>query len=320
MAEAAVAEKNLGNEAYKKKDFATAHSHYDKAIQLDPNNITFYTNKAAAYFEESKYDECIEWCQKAVEVGRETRADYKLISKAMARAGNAFQKKDDLNEAVNWYGKAVSEHRDPELVKKVKELEKELKDQEAKAYVNPELAQKEKEQGNEFFKKGDFPNAMRHYNEAVRRDPDNAVLYSNRAACFMKLMEFQRALEDCDACIKRDPKFIKGYIRKGAALAAKREWSLAERAYQDALQIDPQNAEAMEGLVSCRKNNDEDPSKARERALNDPEVQKILGDPGMRLILEQMSNDPGAVKEHLQNPEIFAKLMKLRDAGVIMMR
>ena len=68
---------------------------------------------SAAYFEESKYDECIEWCQKAVDVGRETRADYKLISKAMARAGNAFQKKDDLNEAVNWYGKAVSEHRDP---------------------------------------------------------------------------------------------------------------------------------------------------------------------------------------------------------------
>ena len=28
-----------------------------------------------------------------------------------------------------------------------------------------------------------------------------------RAACFMKLMEFQRALEDCDACIKKDPKF-----------------------------------------------------------------------------------------------------------------
>ena len=48
-----------------------------------------------------------------MDVGRETRADYKLISKAMARAGNAFQKRDDLNEAVNWYGKAVSEHRDP---------------------------------------------------------------------------------------------------------------------------------------------------------------------------------------------------------------
>jgi tetratricopeptide (TPR) repeat protein len=41
-----VAEKNLGNEAYKKKDFATAHQHYAKAIELDPTNITFYSNNA----------------------------------------------------------------------------------------------------------------------------------------------------------------------------------------------------------------------------------------------------------------------------------
>ena len=39
-------EKELGNEAYKKKDFATAHSHYDKAIELDASNIAFHNNKA----------------------------------------------------------------------------------------------------------------------------------------------------------------------------------------------------------------------------------------------------------------------------------
>lgn len=42
-------------------------------------------------------------------------------------------------------------------------------------------------------------------------------------------------------------------------------------------------------------------------------------DPGMRLLLEQMSTDRGAVREHLQNPEIFRKLMKLREAGIIKM-
>jgi tetratricopeptide (TPR) repeat protein len=42
----AVDEKNKGNEAYKKKDFETALSHYNKAIELDPTNITYYTNKA----------------------------------------------------------------------------------------------------------------------------------------------------------------------------------------------------------------------------------------------------------------------------------
>ncbi|XGW04717.1 hypothetical protein V3C99_015692 [Haemonchus contortus] len=320
QAKQAIAEKDLGNAAYKLKNFEEAHKHYDKAIELDPSNITFYTNKAAAYFEEHKYDDCIEVCKKAVEVGREQRADFKLIAKAMARAGNACSKKEDLKEALNWYEKSVSEFRDPVVVKKAKELEKQIKESERLAYINPELAQEEKNLGNELFKKGDYPGAMKHYNEAVKRDPDNAILYSNRAACYTKLMEFQRALDDCEQCIKRDPKFIKGYIRKGAVLTAMREWTKAKRAYEDALGVDPSNAEALEGLRNCFRSNDEDPEKARERALEDPEVQAILRDPGMRLLLEQMSQDPGAVREHLQNPDIAAKLMKLREAGIIQMR
>ena len=44
--EAALREKQSGNEAYKKKDFVTAHQHYDKAIELDPSDMTFLLNKA----------------------------------------------------------------------------------------------------------------------------------------------------------------------------------------------------------------------------------------------------------------------------------
>jgi len=253
-------------------------------------------------------------------LGREQRGDFLKIAKALTRIGNAYVKIGDPREAIKWFDKSLSEHRDPELVKRRQQLEKEVKEREQREYINPELAETEKNQGNELFKAGDFPGAMKHYNEAVKRNPDSAVLYSNRAACYMKLMAFDQALIDCESCIKKDPKFIKGYIRKGAALMAMKEFSRAQQAYEEALNIDHNNKEASEGLMSSIRQNDENPEKARERAMNDPEVQAILRDPAMRLVLEQMSTDPGAVREHLQNPEIAKKLLKLRDAGIVQMR
>lgn len=45
----AAREKALGNDAYKKKDFAKALEHYHKAITADPTDITFYNNIAGKY-------------------------------------------------------------------------------------------------------------------------------------------------------------------------------------------------------------------------------------------------------------------------------
>ena len=42
-------EKEMGNEAYKQKNFELALAHYDKAIKLDSTNMTYLTNKAGKF-------------------------------------------------------------------------------------------------------------------------------------------------------------------------------------------------------------------------------------------------------------------------------
>lgn len=74
-------EKDLGNKAYKQRNFDEALAHYDKAFELDPTNLAVLTNKAAALYEAVRYDDCIKTCEEAVEIGREQRADYKIIAK-----------------------------------------------------------------------------------------------------------------------------------------------------------------------------------------------------------------------------------------------
>jgi len=309
--------KEEGNAAYKKRDFPTALSKYNNAIEIEPNEITFYLNMAAVHFEMKNYTDCISTCNKAIDVGRENRADFKLIAKALARMGNAYRKSGDLKNAKMAYEKALTEHRTPEYRSCLSELEADIKKEDEKAYINPEQAEEEKQKGNELFKAGDFSNAIKRYTEAIKRNPSDAKIYSNRAACYTKLMTFDLALKDCDKCIELEPTFVKAYLRKAKAAQAMGQTSKAMSAYEKALEIDSNCSEALEGYKNCSMNSNADPEEVRKRAMNDPEVQKILNDPAMRMILEQMQNDPQAIQEHLKNPKIAEKFMKLREAGLI---
>ncbi|XP_024870430.1 stress-induced-phosphoprotein 1 [Temnothorax curvispinosus] len=313
----ALEEKKLGNEAYKKRSFEEALQHYNKAVELDPTEIVYLLNIAAVYFEQKEYQKCIAQCEKAIEVGRENRADFKLIAKAFTRIGHAYKKMENWKQAKVYYEKSMSEHRTPEIKTLLSDIDKIIREEERKAYIDPEKAEEEKEFGNQKYKDGDYPAAIKHYSEAIRRNPDDPKYYSNRAACYTKLAAFDLGLKDCEKVVELDPKFIKGWIRKGKILQAMQQPGKALSAYQKALELDPQNSEALEGYRSCAVSATSNPEEVRKRAMADPEIQGILRDPAMRLILEQMQSDPRALQDHLKNPDIAAKLQKLLESGLI---
>ncbi|KAL8263777.1 hypothetical protein R6Q59_021907 [Mikania micrantha] len=326
-------EKEAGNGAYKKKDFETAIAHYTKAIELDDEDISFLTNRAAVYLEMGKYDECIKDCEQAVERGRELRSDYKMVARALTRKGTALVKlaktSKDYEPAIETFQKALTEHRNPDTLKKLNDAERAKKDLEQQEYYNPELAEKEREKGNECFKEQKYPEAIKHYTEALRRNPKDAKAYSNRAACYTKLGAMPEGLKDAEKCIEIDQKFSKGYTRKGAIQFFMKEFDKALETYQEGLKHDPQNPELLEGVRSCvqqinrasRGDLTHDELKERQaKAMQDPEIQNILTDPVMAQVLKDLQENPKAAQDHMKNPLVMNKIQKLISAGIVQMR
>ena len=129
----------------------------------------------------------------------------------------------------------------------MKRCEKQKKEAEAKAYLNPDIANEHKDKGNALFKEGSFPAAIKEFDEGLRRDPKNKACYSNRAACYLKLMDPVQALKDADKAVALDKDFVRAWARKGTAHQMMKEYHKAMEAFEKGLKLDPNSAECKQG-------------------------------------------------------------------------
>jgi len=74
-----------------------------------------------------------------------------------------------------------------------------------------------KAQGNQFFKKGQYSQAIEKYKAATAIDASVPAYWSNMAACLEKLSEFEQMEAAARSCIKADRNFVKGYFRLATA-------------------------------------------------------------------------------------------------------
>eukprot|EP01027_Heterolobosea_sp_BB2_P019585 GEZU01027520.1.p1 GENE.GEZU01027520.1~~GEZU01027520.1.p1 ORF type:complete len:310 (+),score=21.70 GEZU01027520.1:193-1122(+) len=87
----------------------------------------------------------------------------------------------------------------------------------------------------------DFQSAIEYYTKAIELDPNNHVFYSNRAACYISLHQYNKALADSRRSIKINPKFVRAYQRKANALAGLFKYDEAIAAVGRGLKIEPNN-------------------------------------------------------------------------------
>lgn len=66
-----------------------------------------------------------------------------------------------------------------------------------------------KNKGNECVKDGKFIEAVLHYTHAIKMNPNNYVLYSNRSFAFLKLDQHYLSLQDANETVKLQPQWAK---------------------------------------------------------------------------------------------------------------
>ncbi|KAK6338727.1 Hsp90 cochaperone [Orbilia brochopaga] len=171
-----------------------------------------------------------------------------------------------------------------------------------------------KAQGNAAFAAKDFPKAIDFFTQAIEIDPSNHVLYSNRSGSHASLKQFDEALKDATRCTEIKPDWSKGWSRKGAALHGTGDLIGAIDAYEEALKLDPNNAQAKQGLQSV---ND---AIRREQQRDEQQGGGPGGGPG-GMGLGQLFNDPmlfaklsanPKTRDLIQDPEVMMKLQRIK--------
>nr|GLL16524.1 TPR repeat-containing thioredoxin TTL1-like isoform X1 [Ipomoea trifida] len=346
--------KRIGNENYKKGNFAEALNLYDKAISISPGNAAYHCNRAAALIGLKRLVEAVRECEEAIRLDpRYVRAHHRLGSLflSLGQVENArrhiclprhqldhlelrkleavekhIEKCNDARGASDWRSvlreadAAIASGADasPQLfacrvealaklhqldnadssLSKVPKIESTASFSQSKifgmlseAYVffvraqielahgrfesalaaierakqidcqnvevsvllnNVRLVTQARTRGNDLFKSERFTEACAAYGEGLRFDPSNSVLYCNRAACWYKLGQWEKSVDDCSQTLRIQPNYTKALLRRAASNMKLERWAEAVRDYEALRSEFPHDTKVAESLLHAQ--------------------------------------------------------------------
>src|SRR5208283_1922394 len=98
--------------------------------------------------------------------------------------------------------------------------------------------------GADLFKNGKLEEAMYHYNEAIRLNPNATDFYNNRGIRYFALGQPQSAVEDYNKAVTLNPKFADAYYNRGVAYVKLGRNQSAFEDFSEAIRLKADSADA----------------------------------------------------------------------------
>jgi len=196
---------------YPQKNYIEAIKSYDKAIELEPENAWFFSNRASVKCMAKDYCGAISDYEKAIKEGdRDYRTYRELV--------DVYYSNKQENKALELYENAIKDYAD-----------------------NPEM-QKEMLIGlaTVLGWQKDFKRSEEIYTNLIEKDPEDLRLHTLRADVRYLTKNFELGLEDCDFVLKQnDPDFCDMYLIKGNFLLALKQPGKAIECFNKMIELYP---------------------------------------------------------------------------------
>eukprot|EP00106_Octopus_bimaculoides_P007571 XP_014775013.1 PREDICTED: sperm-associated antigen 1-like [Octopus bimaculoides] len=173
-------------------------------------------------------------------------------------ANNLVSDQNTSNELKD----SSSQHCDSHTEQDVDAKPTSLNEQSPKVYMhrplNPKILSM-KNSGNDLFLRGRYSEALDFYTKAIdllEQEPIDqtvnlSLIYSNRAACSLKMGQCRNSISDCTTSLQLVPFCVKPLLRRAAAYETLEKYDMAYVDYRHVLAINNSVESALQGSSRC---------------------------------------------------------------------
>lgn len=229
---------------YVEEDYQTAIETYTKAIEIDPENSYFYSDRAELKEQINDLNGALEDYQKCLEMDpkdcpvywslakvlrKQNKNDYatEQLKKSIQENENRPEIQQGIYEALAYHYEQINEN------KKALELYNFIKDNfpERKLYTLWSIA--------------DIQNKLEQYEEAIKNceiilaenNPEFEYIYSTLYDAYYGLQRYDKALECAEELVKQDPKSVYENRKKAEALFYLKKYPEAIKAFKQTIKL-----------------------------------------------------------------------------------
>jgi predicted TPR repeat methyltransferase len=199
-----------------KKELNQALDYIKQALDLDPNNTSFYNSLGNIYKHLKLKDKAIEAYYKAIEL------NHNAAHQPLNNLGNLLYEQDKLDEAIQHYQSSIR-----------------LKPNAPDTYFNLGIALKTQKKQKE---------AASAFEKTLSFDPNHAGANMELGKFAQENQDYQKAKVYYEQCIQSEPNHLEAKNNLGSVFLAQGDFSQASKTFEQILSFDPKQFEALSNL------------------------------------------------------------------------